>query len=527
MSTSWSNIVANCKCRIGIIARSFFLSRERWKAKYKQQIEALRTENQELQKRCEQAEAASRHFEGLLQEQIEQTEVLENQLEESLRSIQLPDDPPAPGQHYGASFMALCVNLARSVGLRKSVAAMQVFFRWLNVKQDLPTYQAIRGWMFRLGLNRLKHAARHDDWIWIVDHSNQIGTEKCLLILGVRQSKLPREGKPLRLKDMTVLGLFPSESCNRESVGEVYRKTAEAYGVPLAVLSDGAVELREPVESLKSKGKAAISIRDLKHFLANRLEHHLSRDEKHQEFLGKLAQSRSAIQQTELSHLTPPILRQKARFMNLEQNLRWANMTLWHLQHPKSKSREGITVKRIDEKLGWLNQYKKEIEKWTKYQTIMSIALTFINEQGLKKGNSLELLILLKPHLNRDTEAFIDEIIEFIDEHEKKLRYHQRLPMSSEIIESAFARFKALEQYHARSGLTHLVLAIPCLYKAATAKEIVSAFAKTKVRDTQAWLKEHMPVTHDARRQTAYREFRNAKSSGSTKKSATALPTAA
>ncbi len=296
---------SHCKSRVSALARECFLSREHWKAKYAQRIDQLSSQIKELESRCQQAEAENERVQKLWQEQVHRTKALEQQLEEAKRSVHLPDDPPAPGQYYGASLMALSVNLARTVGLRKSVAAMSVFFHWLNVKQELPTYQAIRGWMFRLGLNRLQHAGRHDDWLWIVDHSNQIGTQKCLLVLGVQQSKLPPEGTPLRLKDMKVLGLIPSEKCDRESVGEVYRQIADKYGVPRAVLSDGAVELRKPVNRLKTKGKAAISIRDLKHFLANRLEHLLSKDQPYQEFLRELGKTRSLIQQTELSHLDP------------------------------------------------------------------------------------------------------------------------------------------------------------------------------------------------------------------------------
>ncbi len=30
-----------------------------------------------------------------------------------------------------------------------------------------------------------------DDWVWMADHSNQIGPEKALVVLGVRAARLP------------------------------------------------------------------------------------------------------------------------------------------------------------------------------------------------------------------------------------------------------------------------------------------------------------------------------------------------
>ena len=518
--------ISQCKSRLSALARECFLSREHWREKHAQQTDEYNSQIRELESRCNRAEADSERFKKLWQQQVQKTEALEHQLEQAQRSVQLPEDPPAPGQHYGQSLMALSINLASTVGLRKSVEAMQIFFNWLNINKELPTYQAIRVWMFRLGLHRLQHAGRHDDWIWIVDHSNQVAEEKCLMVLGIRRSKLPPEGTPLRHEDMDVLGLIPGKECDRESIGKAYRKIADKYGIPRAVVSDGAVELREPVKRLRTTGKAAISVRDLKHFLANRLENLLSKDVSYQEFLSELGKTRSSIQQTELSHLTPPAMRQKARFMNLAPSLEWANMALWHLKHPDSESREGITDERMQKKLAWLERYELDLAKWTLYQTIVSTSLTFINEYGLQQDTSHKLRSLLKPYATEVTQALIGKIIKFIHIYEKKLYLNERLPMSSEIIESCFAKFKALEQSHARSGLTHLVLAIPCLFKATTATEIVTAFAVTKVKHTRTWLNEYMPTTHDAKRQRAYREFRKGDTPRSTKNRATPLSAA-
>lgn len=514
-----------CKSRMSALARSCFLGRKHWKEKHAQQVADLHEKVNVLEAACQQAATTAEQYRKLWQEQRLRAIALEQHLTRSQRSVQLPEDPPAAGQHYGAALMALSVNLARTVGLRKSVAAMKVFFNWLEVKQEIPSYQAVRGWMLRLGLNRLEQVRRHDDWIWIADHSNQIGTQKCLTVLGIRQSKLPPAGTALRLQDMTMLGVFPSDLFKREDVRKVYQGLAHKVGVPRAVITDGAVELRKPISSLKTTGRAAISIRDLKHFLANRLEALLNKDERYRAFLREMGQTRSSMQQTELSHLAPPVMRQKSRFMNLEPVLQWASMALWQLDQPQSLSRQGTTADRIEAKLGWLRQYKNEVARWMTLQAIMSKALTFINEQGLKHGTVGELRRALKPLTTDETQGLIERILKFVRLYERKLYLDERLPMCSEIIESSFAKFKALEQNHARSGFTQLVLAFPCCLRATKAAEIVKAFAKTKVKDTHAWLKQHLPITHDARRQTAYREYRRA--SPDAKKRATSLAAAA
>ena len=153
--------------------------------------------------------------------------------------------------------IALCVNLARKIGLRPAEHSLHVVFEWLGVKVEIPTYQTIRLWMQRIGLDRMENATKIAGGVWLTDHTNQIGKEKVLVVLRVPDAHLPRRGVPLRHQDVEVLTVMPGEAWKREDVEKVYRETAERYGLPRAVASDGAVELREPAESSgKTAGKA-------------------------------------------------------------------------------------------------------------------------------------------------------------------------------------------------------------------------------------------------------------------------------
>lgn len=109
-----------------------------------------------------------------------------------------------------------------------------------------PHFATVRFWLLRLGyykLHRPKQVA--DDWVWIVDHSQQIGQEKCLVILGVRRSDLREPGAayPLRLEQMEPIALEPV----RVSDGEVVYKQLEAQvaktGVPQAIIADQGSDL--------------------------------------------------------------------------------------------------------------------------------------------------------------------------------------------------------------------------------------------------------------------------------------------
>ena len=372
--TSWPSFVNRCKSRFSAIARSVYLGREHWIQKYREEVTSLKLQVAQLDAERKELESVAISLRQERDRACDKSRELQQQLAERSKRIQLPDDPPAPGQHYGASMMALSINLARDVGLRKSTRAMKVFFNWLGVKRKIPSYQAVRGWMQRLGLDRMQSANPKPDRIWIVDQSTQIGTDKFLTVLAVEQPKLPPVGTPLRRTDMDVLAVQPAKKWNKTNVGKLYKRLAEKYGYPIAVVTDGAVELRYPAENLEKDGVKPRVIRDLKHFLANRFEHLLNADPHYQAFVKDLNQTRPSIQQTELGHLCPPKMKQKARFMNMQPLLKWAEMTLWQLRNPDSDGRKGVSEERLKTKLGWLRKYRQDVDRWTNFQEVVSAA---------------------------------------------------------------------------------------------------------------------------------------------------------
>jgi hypothetical protein len=66
-----------------------------------------------------------------------------------------------------------------------------------------------------------------------------------------------------------------------------------------------------------------------------------------------------------------------------------------------------------------------------------------------------------------------DRLLEFLRDHELKLTHDQRLPMSTEILESCFGLFKQLERQHSKGGFTSLLAAFGALLKPATAGCII------------------------------------------------------
>ncbi len=291
----------------------------------------------------------------------------------------LNSEMPVAGHQFTAAMIALSINLAKQVGFRPAQRALQTIFHALNLPWKVPSHDSIRQWTCRVGVGQLQETFHRDqDVLWMADHSSQIGTEKVLLIIGIAVEDLPKPGTTLCLDDVKVLAIVPGRTWKKADVAVEYKKLSQQIGAPRYLLCDGAIELREPGQQLEKDGRKTIVLGDFKHHAANLLEKQIGRSERFRTFLTQVGLTRNRTQQTELSHFTPPPLKQKSRFMNLGPLLKWAAMVLHHLGDPQSQSRAGITAERMQEKLGWLEQYREELQLWEASQGLIDGALSFI-----------------------------------------------------------------------------------------------------------------------------------------------------
>jgi hypothetical protein len=408
--------------------------------------------------------------------------------------------------------ICLAIRLARVVGLRPSARALKVFWEWLGIERPLPEWTTIRTWLMRVGVGVLEEPLEEaDDWVWMVDHSNQIGPEKVLVALGVRASQLPPPGETLQHEDVRVLAVQPGKRWKREDMAVAYDQLAKRCGPPRAVLCDGAVELREGAASLKERCCGTIVVQDFKHKAAIFLKSLLERCPRFAAFNTAMGKTRAAIQQTEMSHLTPPSQKPKARFMNLGPTLEWASAVCWLLDHPEAESRREIAPERLEEKLGWLRSFATELAAWRECQQVVNAGLKLINEQGLSRGTAQRLRAALDASAKDvASRQLADQLVAFVAAAEAELQPGERLPMSTEILESTFALYKQLEGQHSKGGFTGLLAAFAALLKPATEESVRRAFSKVPVKRLREWTKTNLGTTLTSKRQTMYLEFRSA-----------------
>jgi hypothetical protein len=477
-----------------------------------QRAEEFRKKTVELFKQSKHQEAllllASRETDQLrIQIRNLQAEVL--RLEE--QPVRLPVDPVLPCHHYGPKMVALSINLARNVGLRSAESALQLFHDAHGIIGKVPCWTTIRTWLQRVGVAAIAlplEAA--EDWVWLADHSCQVGNDKVLVVLAVRASKMPPPGTALKHEDLHVLIVQPGTQWKTKDVAKAYEKLAEKYGVPMALVIDGASELRDAAEVLKKQRPEMIVLNDFKHKAANIMKATVGKDEQFTKFSSLLGSTRNAVQQTELAHLRPPSTKPKSRFMNLAAILHWAAMITWLLDHPKAKGRVGITDERLTEKLGWVRGFSEKIAIWNECQDVVSAGVTFMNEQGLFRGATEELQASMGETSSSMATEVKQRLLEFTQKSEKLLSEGQRLPISTEILESSFGLYKQLERQHSKGGFTSLLAAFGSLLQPVTPQSVKRDLARTSVKQMQAWVTKNLGSTLTSKRQTAYKEFANA-----------------
>jgi hypothetical protein len=470
-------------------------------------LDEARQENAQLQRRLQQLEQQVRL------QQLEQ----QVRLQASSPADPAPTWKNLPGHQFSAEIICLCCQLAPLVGFRAVPKVLACTATAFGLPIKIPSRDAVRNWSCRNGAAILQEAAPADDRVWMIDHSVQLGKMCVLVVLGIRAGRVPRD-RALRREDMTPLAVLPTTSRDKEDVARQLGEIAERLGTPLAVLSDGAAELHEGVRRLQTADFAGVHLDDIKHKAANLLKQRLRGDPRWQAFAARLGRTPAAIQQTELEHLLPPRTREKGRFMDFGRLLDWTEM----IEHQLTRT-TAAEHPRIVEKLGWITEFRSDLKLWSQYRRLIGETLTTANQQGVFAGASGQLQARLSACGVEDeaASAFGEQLVACYAHNEvqlKKLnRPDIRLPCSTEVLESAFGSFKALQGNHGRGTFTSLLAVFAAQFDTPAPEKIRRRFARVANQDVTAWLtKSGLNNSTQARRTQAYAQAKAAETLCST-----------
>jgi hypothetical protein len=415
--------------------------------------------------------------------------------------------------HYGVQHVLLVVSLVVSAAtsLRGAGRALAVMQACAGLVPWSPSWSSTRLWLLRLGYYKLTRAKEDGaDWVWIVDHVVQTGQEKCLLIVGIRLSALPAEGEYLTHADVEPIAIYPVPQSNGEIVYQQLEKARKQTGVPREILSDQGSDLHKGIKQFCQAHPETSFIYDIKHKVAAVLKRELGADAVWQEFSRLAGQTSQRVQQTALAALAPPRQRRKARYMNVGELVAWGVRMLKYLDEEGSQ-RQAWDQHRVEEAVGWVREYRQEVEQWRQWVEVGTITEQFVKAHGVSAGGAQQLQHRLAAvgTLPR-TPQLCAEFVQFVTEEGAKANAGERLVGSSEVIESIFGKWKRLEGEQARSGLTGLVLALGAIVAPTTAEVVKQALTTVPTKTVLTWCRKKLGKTVQATRRALFAPLRKA-----------------
>jgi hypothetical protein len=419
----------------------------------------------------------------------------------------LTDQYVPRGQQFPIGLVVAFVTLVMrcATSLRGAASVLGLFGPTIGHGDLVPHWLTGRSWLLRIGLAALlrsKPAA--PDWVWMIDHSIQIGQCKVLVILGVRLSDMP-VGRALCHEDMELIALEPMINSTKVSVAQCLDETAGQVGVPRAIVDDHGADLHGGAEIFRQSHPETIELYDIKHKAACLLKARLENDERWKGFASQAAQTKCAIQQTELAFLVPPSQRTKARFMNLSELVDWGQGTLRLVDDPSRLERCDVSAERIRAKLGWLSEFREALTEWSGYHTVIKSTLDFVRCGGLYVGVEPDLAAAV-PAPGGLADELREELIQFVTTESSKARIGERLPGTTEVLESCFGKVKELEDSQSKSGFTGLVLSLGAMVSKWDVDTIREALERVRVRDVLDWCRRKLGISVQSKRAKAFRD---------------------
>lgn len=403
----------------------------------------------------------------------------------------------APRRWYPILLIVICIKLIlyAAVSMRAVPKTIHIIFSQFPAikNQAIPSYKSVTRWLTQVGLcklNRIKQQAK--DWALIIDHSVQIGTDKLLVILGLRLSKLPK--RALTLEDVEVITMKIHKSSGEKSIYEALDNAEKKVGKVAMVCGDDGPDIRKGT-ALFCKNHKAGRVFDITHKIGVFLKRFLEKDLKWREFTRMAAETKKKMQQTKGAHFAPPNQRAKSRFLNIEVLVSWAVDIVVALQNTKSP--DGPL---LEEHCGWVREYSELIEQLKQMVLISQKTRHHIREEGIsaETGSRIEELLeesMALLNFNKKACEYAGMLIDFCHKQSKMIPAGEVWLGSSEVIESLFGKLKNLERDQSKAGFTALVLGAAACVGKTDIKTVSTALEKVKQVDVNDWIRKQIGQT--------------------------------
>lgn len=554
------------KSPVSRLARLFKRSRDKWRqrsqAKQKR-IRELETKVRDLSKSREQwkqkAKQAQQELAAVKEKRPQRPEARlqeEAHVEQAAGGLGEGGGQRASGHHYPVEVVQLGIEqVIHSLNsLRGSQKTFELFSQYFWVA--VPSFSSIRHWLLRVGLYELKQRPVYDEtWIMLVDMTLELGTLKCLLILGLPVSRLAQSGFALGHHDVDVLQIAVLSSCSGAVIEQELSQVSQALGrPPVQIVSDQGSDLKKGISLYQDKHPTVIWTYDVTHQMALLLEKELAEDESYQSFMQRCTQARHQLKQTPLYFLAPPKQRAKARYLNLEQHLRWAQQVLhyqaqanfstisphfqldqtaltqlqahldpqtWaalhrladirypdqdqfrqHVSHflgPERWTEYGPVLAQVADlgrryfqaKLGWVQAYQADLAGYAQMMALVNTVERQLKQDGLNKTSAERFAQQTALwNLSPRLHLFRNQILSYLHTQSEPIPPDQTWLASSDVLESIFGKYKLFSAERSFKEIGQMILTIPLFTTKLTPHRVKQALETIHITDVKEWAKQ-------------------------------------
>ena len=385
------------------------------------------------------------------------------------------------------------------ISYRSGIRVLEIFKARTSLEISwIPHFSSIINWTYRIGKGLLNDVEKiSKKWIAIADHSIDIGRNQVFVILRVELDVFLQRDGALTLKDCECIGVKVSSRITGESVADDFDEIFLKAGEPIAIIKDNGSVLNSGLVKYNERNNSNIeTIEDITHIVANGLKKQFEKTKQYKKYMNMLRVGATKLRQTDLAFLIPPKLRKKGRFQAISRLNNWSKKLIdKKIFSKRGRAKKGTTLARLRGAFSDFKSLEPFIKNFIKTTDITNKIMKLLKNEGLTIATYHQVTKLLKKlpknsKTRKTLRVWLDRHIKI----QKEIAPYP-LPISSDIIESLFGKFKNRLERSPQSDMNRAVLLIPLLCGNLDGDRLSSVLENTQHKELKEWEKENIPDT--------------------------------
>lgn len=394
--------------------------------------------------------------------------------------------------HYDVRFVTYILSaiLSSNISFRGLSKVLSVENSYYKDYPKTPCHTTLSNWVYKVGYYELTCRKKKNDWVIILDHSIQTGAAKILVIYGIPLEQIDFT-RPLIYSDLTPLCIKVQDKWNWKDVSIEIEKLKKEIGTIVYAVADHEGLLRKALSDMSIP-----HIHDLSHKIALLLEKRYKEDTMYLNFTKALSQMRLKYVQTKLAHLIPLAARKKSIFQNIGKITQWAHKSLSILKSDISTEEEKAA-------LSFLKEYQPLIDELYRLNGIICAMENILKTKGLSRSTIQMCNSLVRKKSKRVSVQTLDILSQlqlYLKNSLVLVKGKETLLCTSDIIESAFGKYKNFSSENKMACVTKMVLVLSAITVSPWPDKVKDILEKVKMEDIDRWTKDNIGQTSLKRR---------------------------